>query len=122
MYQFLQKIFSKLSAKFKMSIPLNKLPCYWCIVFKIRIIIHLVLEHIIYSQTEIPWIWAFPLKLVIKSFVEAKGQSISKCLFYIFNSPKKCTKKSTLLPLYLRSNCFRLFFGRIGDPKKTFKN
>ena len=36
-----------------------------------------------------------------------KGQLILKCLFDIFNSSKKRTKK---LLWYLKSNCFRLFF------------
>ena len=31
------------------------------------------------------------------TLIAAKGQSISKCLFDIFNSPKKPSKKSTLL-------------------------
>ena len=31
------------------------------------------------------------------TLIAAKGQSISKCLFDIFNPPKKPSKKSTLL-------------------------
>ena len=45
-----------------------------------------------------------------------KGQLISKCLFGIFNSSKKETKKFVLW--YLKSNCFRSFFGRIEDTQK----
>ena len=52
--------------------------------------------------------------------LKTKGQLISKCFFGIFNSPKKRTKKSTLLLWYLKSNCFRSFFGRIEDSKMTF--
>ena len=51
-----------------------------------------------------------------------KVQLISKCLFGIFNSPKKRTKNSTLLLWYPKSNCFRSFFVRIEDTKKAFRN
>ena len=56
-----------------------------------------------------------------KLWVAGKGQLISKCLFGIFNSPKKRTKNSTLLLWYLKSNCFCSFFGRIEDTKRTFR-
>ena len=51
-----------------------------------------------------------------------KGQLISKCLFVIFNSPKKRTKNSSLLVWYIESNCFCLFFGSFEDIKKAFRN
>ena len=38
-----------------------------------------------------------------------KGQLISKCLFGIFNSPKKTNEKNWL---YYYATCFRSFFGR----------
>ena len=56
------------------------------------------------------------------TILPGKGQLISKCLFGIFNSPKKQTKNSTLLLWYLKSNCFHSFFGRIEDTKRTFRN
>ena len=36
--------------------------------------------------------------------------------------PKNERKKNTLLLWYLKSNCFRMFFGRIEDTKMTFQN
>ena len=52
-----------------------------------------------------------------------KGQLISKCLFGVFNSPKKRTKTIQLqVPIVVKSNFFRSFFGRIEDTKKTFRN
>ena len=36
--------------------------------------------------------------------------------------PKTEWKNSTLLLWYLKSNCFRSFFGRIEDTQKTFRN
>ena len=48
-----------------------------------------------------------------KIISETKGQLISKGLFGILNSSKKRTKKLTNLLWYLRSTCFRSFFGRI---------
>ena len=51
------------------------------------------------------------------------GQLILKCLFGILNSPKNKRKNLTLLILwYLKSNCFRSFFGRIKDTPMTFRN
>ena len=50
-----------------------------------------------------------------------KGQLILKYLFGIFNSPQM-EQKMILLLLYLKSNCFRLIFGRIENTKKTFRN
>ena len=49
----------------------------------------------------------------------AKGQLISKCLFDILNSSKKRTKKFDLTTMILQ---VQLFFGRIEDTKKTFRN
>ena len=46
-----------------------------------------------------------------------KGQLISKCLFGIFNFPKKWTKKFD----YGTSSRIA-FFGRIEDTKKNFQN
>ena len=48
-----------------------------------------------------------------------KGQLISKGLLGIFNSSKKWTKK---FDWYLRSICFRSFFVKFEDSKKTFQN
>ena len=48
-----------------------------------------------------------------------KGQLISKCLFVIFNSPNKRTKKFDLTTM--APNCFCSFFGRIEDTKKHFE-
>ena len=53
--------------------------------------------------------------------IKVKGQLMSNYLFGIVNSPKKW-KKNTLLLWYLKSNCFRMFFGRIEDTKMTFQN
>ena len=47
----------------------------------------------------------------IKPYID-KGQLISKCLFGIFNSSKKRTKK---LLRYIQSNGFCSLFGRIED-------
>ena len=53
----------------------------------------------------------------------SKGQLISKCLFGIFNSPKKSTKKNQLY-YYCTSSLivFVRFFGRIENTKKIFRN
>ena len=58
-------------------------------------------------------------KKIEKAF---KGQLISKCLFGIFNSPKKQSKKFDFT-CYLKSNCFRSFFWRIEvkTPKRYFE-
>ena len=52
-----------------------------------------------------------------------KGQLISKCLFGIFNSRKKRTKKSALLHMYGTSNriVFVCFLGELKTPKRHFK-
>ena len=42
-------------------------------------------------------------------------------LFLQFSQKTK-KKNSTLLPWYLKSNCFCLFFGRIEDTRKTIRN
>ena len=60
----------------------------------------------------------FCLKLIKNQDVVMQ---ISKYLFNIFNSPKKQTKNPALLLWYLKSNCFRLFFGRIETPKRHFE-
>ena len=60
-------------------------------------------------------------KRVRKNFEITKGQLISKCLFGIFNSLQKGTKNSILLLWYLKSNCFRLFFGRIEETINWFR-
>ena len=52
-----------------------------------------------------------------------KGQLISKCLFGIFNSPKKRTKKFDFNTYYgTSSQIVFVHFGRIEDTKKTFQN
>ena len=56
--------------------------------------------------------------ILTKISIFTKGQLISKCLFGIFNSPKKRTKNLSLLLWYIKLNCFRSFFGRIEDTKK----
>ena len=48
----------------------------------------------------------------------SKGQLISKCLFGIFNSPKKRNKNQ----LYSKVELFLSVFGRIQDTNKTFQN
>ena len=48
----------------------------------------------------------------------SKGQLISKCLFGIFNSPKKRTKKVDFIP---QVKLFRLFFGESKTPKRHFE-
>ena len=59
----------------------------------------------------------------LRPFYIHKGQLISKCLFGFFNSPKKQTKKFDFTTMvYLKSNCFRSYFGRIEETKKTFRN
>ena len=63
--------------------------------------------------------------LVMHDFDLGKGQLISKCLFGVFNSSKKRTKKfdsTTMVYDTSRSNCFHSFFGRIQNTKKTFRN
>ena len=52
-----------------------------------------------------------------------KGQLISKCPFGIFNSPKKRTKKSNFTTIVPQVELFSfVFFWRIEDAKKTFRN
>ena len=53
-----------------------------------------------------------------------KGQLISKCLFGVFNSPIKWSKKIQLevITIIVKLNFFRSFFGGIEDTKKTFRN
>ena len=52
-----------------------------------------------------------------------KGQLISKCLFGIFNSPKKPTKKFEFTTMVPQVKLFLfVFWGRIEDTKKTFRN
>ena len=60
--------------------------------------------------------------LVKKLAFLSKGQLISKCLFGIFNSPKKQTEKFDFSTMVPQVDCFRPFFGRIEDTKKTFRN
>ena len=60
----------------------------------------------------------FSIQMMHPSF---KGQLISKCLFDIFNSPKKWTKNLTLILRYLKLNCFKSFFGRIEDTIRHFE-
>ena len=54
----------------------------------------------------------------------AKGQLITKCLFGVFHSPKKCTKtiRIEVCTIVVKLNLFCSFFGRIEDTKKTFRN
>ena len=52
----------------------------------------------------------------------SKGQLISKCLFSVFNSPKKQTWKFEFLPLPNGADIFRSFFGRIEKTQKPFRN
>ena len=51
------------------------------------------------------------ISILTAKCVITKGQLISKCLFYFFNSPKK--NNST----WVKSNFFVRFFGRIEDTK-----
>ena len=51
-----------------------------------------------------------------------KGQLISKGHFGFFNSPKKRTKKFCPSRLGQKFEFSSLFFGRIGDTQKTFRN
>ena len=51
-----------------------------------------------------------------------KGQLISKRLFGVFNSPKKQQKQFNLRYHSGKIKLFHLFFGRIEDTKKTFRN
>ena len=54
--------------------------------------------------------------------VTFKCQLISKCIFDIFNSPKKRTKKIDFTTMVPQVELFSSFFERIEDTKKTFKN
>ena len=69
----------------------------------------------LFFETMVNWVfWVF---------WEPKGQLISKCLFGVFNSPKKWTKTIGLkVPLIVKWIFFRLFRRRIEDTKKTFRN
>ena len=52
----------------------------------------------------------------------AKGQSISKCLLGVFNSPKKWLKQFDLrYHLVVKSNCFVRFLGELKTPKRHFE-
>ena len=58
----------------------------------------------------------------ICTIAKAKGQLISKCFLVSSILPKK--EQKILLyyySMYLKSNCFRSFFGRIEDTKKHFE-
>ena len=57
-------------------------------------------------------------KIICQIDFKPKGQLISKSLLVSSILPKTNEKKSTLLLWYLKSNSFRLFFGRIEDTKK----
>ena len=59
----------------------------------------------------------------IKSFDKIKGQLISKCLFGVFNSPKKRTKTIRLevcTSIVVKSNFFVCFMGELKIPKRHF--
>ena len=63
-------------------------------------------------------------KMYILTNIQTKGQLISKCLFGIFNSPKKRTKKldfTTYYLEYLKQNCFRSFLAELKTPKRHFE-
>ena len=62
--------------------------------------------------------WIFQFHILRSS--PTKGQLISKCL-QLFQK-KRTKKKSSLLLWYLKSNSFCLFFERIEDIKKKFRN
>ena len=53
---------------------------------------------------------------------EIKGQLFSKGLVGIVNSSKKRAKKTDHYYVTSRSTCFRSFFGKIEDNKKSFRN
>ena len=66
----------------------------------------------------------FPLEIQIRNSnlewtLDSKGQLISKCLFGIFNSPKKQRKNSTVLYYYGTSS--RIVFVRFSGELKTSK-
>ena len=50
-----------------------------------------------------------------------KGQLISKCLFGIFNFPKKRTKKFNFTTMVPQVELFSFIFGRIEIPKRHFE-
>ena len=60
-------------------------------------------------------------KKILKKDKMCKGQLILKCHFGIFNSSKKQTEKIDLTTMVTQVKLF-LFFGRIEDNKKTFRN
>ena len=64
-----------------------------------------------------------PTRLLLLKNYYTKGQLISKCLFGIFNSPEKRTKK---IRLYYYGTSSRIvfvhFLGELKTPKKTFRN
>ena len=79
---------------------------------------------------EIGKTYFFPKTLIIILFkyyllefvISTKGQLISKCLFGIFNSPKKTNEK---IPLYYYGTSSRIIFvsflGELKTPKRHFK-
>ena len=60
--------------------------------------------------------------LLAASYVSTKGQLISKCLFGIFNSPKKTNENnSTSGIIVVKSNFFVRFLGELRIPKSPFE-
>ena len=89
-------------------------------VFPPNIHFNLVHEHEFYigkNSTNLPNLWvSFYLRLF------CKGQLISKCLFGIFNSPNKQTKKFDLTTMDTSSRIvFVLFLGELKTPKRHFE-
>ena len=62
------------------------------------------------------------VEVIVEVNVRFEFQSVERRMsfWYLQFSHKMDKKKSSLLLWYLKSNCFRSFFGRIEDTKKTF--
>ena len=65
------------------------------------------------------WVATWAIVLVI---TWAKGQLISKCLFGVFNSPKKMNENNLSWgTIVVKSNIFVHFLGKFKIPKRHFE-
>ena len=68
------------------------------------------------------FLYPLAIKLLKSNSGKGKGQLFRNVFLVSLILPKNEQTNSTLLLWYLKSNCFRSFFGRIEVTKKTFRN
>ena len=73
--------------------------------------------------TDVSSLWIVIIFLINNYSDKSKGQLISKCLFGIFNSPQKWTKKFNFTYYYGTSSriVFVSFLGELKTPKRNFE-